>query len=153
MNNTQLQAVGGSAYRVFDSLSRRAVTNQEGIPDAGYDMVFRAMPLWTFHVYDGVLSANGEADGTSTSDMELLIPDTHAIFLPDPDETWEGLIDGSEVVAENVMAYGGREAQGFTNWATRVIDPPGFELKFLDNYLPVLYVPTCVAYGDITTGT
>jgi hypothetical protein len=150
-NNTGLQNIGGEAYRVFDSLSRRQVTSREGIPDTGFDVVFRAMPLWTFHVYDGVLSATseyGNTDGTSTSETDLLIPDDYAIFLPDPDDTWEGLIDGSEVIRENVLASG-REVQGFHAWATPVIDPPGQELKFLDNYLPVLYVPNCVAYGNV----
>jgi hypothetical protein len=124
------------------------MSSAEGIPDAGFDVKFRALPLFTFHVYDGVLSADGDTDGTSTSDMEKLIPDDYAIFLPEVDNSWFGLIDGSEVIAENVMASG-REAQGFATWSTRVIDPPGFELKFLDNYLPVLYVPTCVGYGYV----
>jgi len=147
-NNTGLQDIGGQAYRVFDSLSRRGNKSAEGIPDAGFDVVFRAMPLWTFHVYDGVLSVDGATDGIEVAENTLLIPDDYALFLPDPDDTWEGLIDGSEVIAENVLATG-REVQGFANWATRIIDPPGFELKFLDNYLPVLYVPTCVAYGNV----
>jgi hypothetical protein len=149
-NNTGIRAIGGEAYRVFDSLNRRPGTSKEGVPDAGFDVVFRAMPLWTFHVYDGVLSSDGEIDTTTVAGTSKLVPTDYAIFLPDPDDDWEGLIDGSEVIAENVMASG-REVQGFANWATRVIDPPGYELKFLDNYLPVLYVPTCVAYGYVGT--
>ena len=147
-NNTGIQNIGGQAFTVFGSLNRRSGTSKEGIADAGFDVVFRAMPLWTFHVYDGVLSSDGELEGTSTTDTSKLIPSDYDIFLPDPDDTWEGLIDGSEVIRENVMASG-REVQGFNAWATPIIDPPGQELKFLDNYLPVLYVPSCVAYGYI----
>lgn len=147
-NNDALQELGGQSVTVFESLTSRSMKSAEGIPDAGFDVKFRALPLFTFHVYDGVLSADGDTDGTSTTDMEKLIPDDYAIMLPEVDNTWFGLIDGSEVIAENVMAAG-REAQGFATWSTRVIDPPGFELKFLDNYLPVLYVPSCVGYGYV----
>lgn len=148
-NCTKLHTIGGDAYRIFDSMTRRELKSKEGIPDSGFDVVFRALPLFTFHVYDGVLSADGRTDGTSTTDMTLLVPDNYAIFLPDPDD-WEGLIVGTEVIGETVVAAP-REAVGFTSWATRVIDPPGFEMKFLDNYLPVLYNPQCIAYGYVGT--
>ena len=147
-NNTGLKAIAGTSMTVFESLSRRTVEiSKEGIPDAGFDVQFRALPLFTFHVYDGVLSADGDVDGTSTSEMEDLIPDDYAIFLPEPSD-WEGLVEGTEIIAENVLSSG-RVAQGFANWATRVIDPPGYELKFLDNYLPVVYTPTCIGYGYV----
>lgn len=149
-NNTGVQNIGGDAFTVFNSLDRRSGKSLEGIPDAGFDVVFRAMPLWTFHVYDGVLSSDGKTDGIAVADTSKLIPDDRAIFLPDPSDEWAGLIEGSEVVRQNVMASGS-EATGFYSWATPMIDPPGQELKFLDNYLPVLYQPRCVAYGDTST--
>lgn len=149
-NNIGLKGIGGDAFTVFSSLGRglRQNMSREGIKDAGFCVVFRAIPLFMFHVYDGVLSSDGEMDGPSVAENALLIPDNRAIFLPDPDPEWEGLIDGSEVVLPETHgeAY---VAQGFATWATRVIDPPGYELKFLDNYLPVLYIPTCVSYGDV----
>lgn len=146
-NNTALQAIGGTAYKTFDFMSRREGRSKEGIQDAGFDVEFRAMPLWRFHVYDGVLATN-EDDGTSTSDTAKLVPTDYAIFLPDPDGDWEGLVDGSELVRENEWVAP-IEVQGFHSWATPIIDPPGQELKFLDNYLPVLYNPRCVAYGYV----
>ena len=147
-NNTRLHAIGGDAYRVFDSLKARMGKTNEGIQDTGFDVVWRALPLFTFHVYDGVMSSDGVVEGISLQDTTPLIEPNHIICTPEPDDTWEGLIDGSEVVASNVLDAG-REIQGFGNWSTRVIDPPGWELKFLDNYLPVLYVPRCIAYGNV----
>lgn len=149
-NNLGLQKIGGDAFTVFHSLTKRMEMSRENIQDAGFDVVFRALPLFTFHVYDGVLSVDGEQDGPDIDQNELLIPNDRAIFTPEPDMEWEGLIDGSEMVLPNPHdeSY---MVQGFGNWATRVIDPPGYEMKFVDNYLPVLYVPTCVAYGNVGT--
>lgn len=149
-NNTGIRTVGGDAFTVFNFLDHRPVKSREGIQDAGFDVEFRALPLFRFHVYDGVLSADGRLDGTSTTDTNKLVPTDYAIFMPEPDDEWHGLIDGSEVIRENVLASG-RDVQGFHSWATPVIDPPGQELKFLDNYLPVLYIPTCIAYGFVGT--
>lgn len=148
-NNNVLRNVAGDAFEIFEFMTQRSGTSAEGIRDAGFTVRFRAMPNYLFHVYDGVLSADGETEGTSTSVMEKLVPSNYVIFLPEPDDTWHGLIDGSELVRENEMVATPTEAQGFYAWATPIIDPPGQELKFLDNYLPVLYVPNCVAYGFV----
>ncbi len=45
MNNTDLQAKGGSSFRVFDSFTTREIkTTDGGSRQQGYDVVFRAMP-------------------------------------------------------------------------------------------------------------
>lgn len=105
-NNTNIRTIGGDAFTVFNSLNRRSGQSIEGIPDAGFDVVFRSMPLWTFHVYDGVLSSDGVTEGIAVADTAKLVPDNYAIFLPDPSDEWAGLIEGSEVIRENVMASG-----------------------------------------------
>ena len=152
LDNTDMQTIGGSAYRVFESLSARNVSSSDGIPDTGYDVVFRSLPLQTFHVYDGVLATGDLAPGsaeTTTANTTEFLGDDDIILAPEPDNTWQGWIEGSEVVAENVLDTG-REVFGFHNWTTRVIDPAGWELKMLDNGLPALYVPDAVAFGNVT---
>ncbi|MGB0762327.1 MAG: major capsid protein [Acidimicrobiales bacterium] len=144
--NTELKNVGGTAYRIFDSLSARQMKSEEGIPDSGFDVVFRGLPLQTFHVYDGVLNVNQNTDSDTVANTSLFIPDNNAIFLPEPSNDWVGWINASEYVKENVMDAG-RQVFGFHSWSTNTIDPAGIELKMLDNGLPVLYVPKCVAYG------
>ena len=148
LNNLGLARVGGDAFTVFSHLEQRGGMSMNGIQDAGHDVIFRALPLFTFHVYDGVLSSDGDADGTSFESTSLLVENNRAIFVPEPDSEWEGLIEGSELVLPEPHAtcY---EQRGFGSWATRVIDPPGFEMKFVDNYLPVLYIPSCVCYGNV----
>tara|TARA_Y100000310_G_scaffold302852_1_gene340633 strand:+ start:342 stop:1496 length:1155 start_codon:yes stop_codon:yes gene_type:complete len=148
LSNTGLQAVGGTAYRIFDSLSARQMKSEEGIPDTGFDVVFRALPLQTFHVYDGVLNVNQLTDSDTTANTSLFVPDTNAIFMPEPSNDWCGWINASEYVKENVMDAG-NQVFGFHSWTTNVIDPAGVELKMLDNGLPVLYVPKCIAYGTV----
>lgn len=150
LNNIGLQNVGGTAYRIFDSMTRRQITSSEGIPDSGFDVVFRALPLWTFHVYDGVLATDVDTPGydeTTAANVSKIIPDNNCIITPDPGD-WCGWLAGSEMVAENLWDSG-TERFGFHNWTTRVIDPAGWELKFLDNGLPALFVPKAVAYPTI----
>lgn len=152
MNNTKLQAAGGTAYRIFETFSSREIRSEEGMPDSGFDVVFRALPLWKFHVYDGVLAAStaneGTVDETTVANTSLLIPDNVAIFMPDPDPEWCGLIEGSEFIMENILDAG-REVYGFHSWMTRDIDPPRLDLKSLDNAIPALFNPKCIAYGTV----
>ena len=146
ITNTDMQAIGGAVEKVWDSLTGRDMTNAEGIPDSGFNVRFRAMPLYQFHVYDGVLSY--QTDGTTTSETAKIIPDNYAIFTPEPSGDWLGLVNGSEYIQENVTDTP-REVFGFANWRTPVIDPPGVELKLLDNFLPKLSIPKAVAFGKV----
>lgn len=148
LNNTSLQNVAGTAYRIFDSLTARAQTSEEGIPDSGFDVVFRGLPLQTFHIYDGVLNVDQRVDSDTNDNSSMFIPDNYAIFMPDPAPDWVGYISASEFVKENVMDSG-KQVYGFHSWSTNTIDPAGVELKMIDNGLPVLYVPKCVAYGKV----
>lgn len=143
--NTEFQAIGGSAYRVFDTMTRAEISPDMASAGA-YSVVFRACPLFQFHVYNGVLSFY--TDGTSTSTTAKIIPDDYAILSPDPDPSWLGLINGSEYVQEDWSSQP-KEVYGFHYWKTPVLDPAGLELKFLDNFLPVPYVPTCICYAKV----
>ena len=148
LSNTSLQNVAGTAYRIFDSLTARKQVSEEGIPDSGFDVVFRGLPLQTFHVYDGVLNVNQSVDSDTAANSSMFIPDNVAVFMPDPAPDWIGYISASEFVKENIMDNG-KQVYGFHSWTTNVIDPAGVELKMVDNGLPVLYVPKCIAFGTV----
>jgi hypothetical protein len=140
MNNTKMQALAGTANRVFESFVPTGIVGPDGIEDTGFTVRFNALPWLTWHVYDGGL----DVDGTFTK----FIGDTHAIFLPDPSSTiWEWY-NGSEVVKENVMAPGD-ERYGLQAWVTSVIDPAGFELKGLDIGMIVPYIPKAIGFGTV----
>jgi hypothetical protein len=150
LNNVGLQNVGGTAYRVFDSMTRRQMSSAEGIPDSGFEVVFRALPLWTFHVYDAVLAPDvdtPEYDETTVANTSKLVPDNNVIITPEPGD-WCGWLAASEMVAET-LNDAPKEQFGFHTWTTPVIDPAGIEYKFLDNGLPALFVPKAIAYGTI----
>ena len=148
LNNTSLQNTAGTAYRIFDSLTARQQSSAEGIPDSGFDVVFRGLPLQTFHIYDGVLNVNQSVDSDTAANSSMFIPDNYAIFMPDPSADWVGYINSSEFVKENIMDNG-KQVYGFHSWTTNTIDPAGVELKMIDNGLPVLYVPKSIAYGKV----
>jgi hypothetical protein len=124
----------------MSSFAPSGYRNADGIEDPGLTVVFRALPWLTWHVYDAGLDVNG----TYTK----FLSDTTAVFLPEPGNDWIEWIEGSEVVAENVLD-GGTERYGLHAWSTRVIDPAGWELKVVDNGIPAPYVPKCIAYGTV----
>lgn len=139
-NNAKIQAIGGSAAPPFQLYGNSGIVGPDGIEDTGQTAIFSAYPMARFHIYDGGLEVNGS--------FEKFIPDNIAVFLPEPDNQWIEFYNGSEIIAENVMAPG-REAFGLSSWVTRTIDPAGFDLKSLDIGIPVLYNPNCVAYGTV----
>jgi len=110
---------------------------------------FRALPWITFHVYDGTLRVGSDTDSTAAADQSLLIPDGKAIICPQPGE-WIGLVEGSEIVAKDVMDQGS-EVKGFEMWKTRCIDPAGWHLKGIDNALPIAFNPDAYFYADVTS--
>lgn len=140
MNNVKLQGLAGTANRVFTTFEPTGQKNDQGIEDTGFTVTFEGLPWLTFHVYDAGL----DVDGTFTK----FIPDTHAIFTPDPSPDWTEFYNGSEIVKENVLAPGS-ERFGLSAWTESTTQPAGFELLGLDIGLPVLYVPAAVAYLSV----
>jgi len=146
--NTKLNSVGGSAYRIFDSLTNRPVEGDNAPTSGAYNVVFRALPQYIFHVYNEGYIANEVVPDfdaqTSTSNFVKYIPDGYVIITPDPGD-WCGSIIGQEPVAENV-ADAGRVVTGFHLWRTREIDPPRYDIKAVHNFAPILPIPSAVYY-------
>jgi hypothetical protein len=140
LNNVKLQALAGTANVVFNTFTPSDLRGPDGIEDTGYEVVLRGIPWLRWHVYDAGL----EVDGT----FAKILANDHCIFLPDPAPDWTEWYEGSEVVGTNVIDPG-TERFGLASWVTRVIDPAGFELKALDVGLPILYIPTAIAYGEV----
>jgi hypothetical protein len=149
MNNTNLQAKGGSAFRTFDSLEWRDMsTMSEGQRRRGFDVRFRGMPWITFHTYDGVLQAGtAVVDSTADADSFLQIPDGVAIMTPSPGP-WLGYAEGQEPVTKT-LASGMEILTGFQTWRRPMLDPSGVELCWLDNFFPIPYVPTAWFYATV----
>lgn len=140
VNNTKVQAQGGSANVVFESLQR--------VASGEFSAVLRAMPWITFHVIDYGLDAwNG-----SSEVFTKLIDDTHAAFFPDPSRRWTQYLEGSEIVTEGPGGVK-QERFGFYPYAYSTHDPSGWELAAVFNGIPALYMPAAVAYGRITGGS
>ena len=140
-SNTGIVNAGGTANTIFNSFTPDATRSPDGVLDTGFTMVLRALPWLTFHIYDAGLVVNGT--------FTKFIPDNKAIFLPDWESDMGEWNEGSDIVAENLLDQG-REVFGFHAWTTRVIDPPGWELKVIDVGIPGLYMPFSVAYGTIS---
>lgn len=142
-NNTSLRSIAGDAFTLFETMTRRTIDPGQRFPDTGYDIVFRAMPNITFHVYNQVYIAGQVSEGrvaqTDFDNISYYIPDNEAIFTPEPG-TWCELIHGSEPVQFNRNETV-RSASGFAVGRNWDIEPPRVELKFLNNAAPVLVEP------------
>jgi hypothetical protein len=140
VNNTKVQAQGGSTNIVFESLRR--------VGAGEFSAVLRALPWVTFHVIDYGLDAwNG-----SSEVFTKLIEDTHAAFFPDPSRRWTQFVEGSEIVTEGPGGLK-QERFGFYPFAYPTHDPSGWKLSAVFNGIPALYMPAAVAYGRITGGS
>lgn len=152
-NNTKLQAVGGSVYRIFDAMSPRTeIDPNQRWPDTGVDIVFRALPQWTFHIYNqvhilGQVSESFAAQ-TDPANISYMIPDNEVIITPEPGD-WCELVAGSEPMQWSILDAP-EVVSGFGTGRDRAIDPPRYDLKFLSNACPVLtqeravYNPTVI---------
>lgn len=152
-NNTQLSAVRGTANRIFDSLTQRPVDTSKGLPaGGGYDIVFGAIPLYTFHVYNGGAAVYGTGESFSaqidSSNFQYFIPDEKVIITPEPSPEWIGMIEGSELYRESVVSEA-KKSSGLTTWSTPTIDPAGVETKILDLFMPIIKEPYACYYADV----
>lgn len=145
--NQWLAQVAGSANTVFESITGQGIKKEETDAADGFVVMFKALPKFKFFVYDGVLNVN-TGDSTSEDDSSLFIPDGYMIGTPRPDTNWLGSAEGSEIVAESYVDPG-KNVTGMHFWKNRTILPPGWDLIGVDNFLPILYVPTAVIYVQV----
>ena len=133
LNNTKVGALAGTANTVFDSDVRDPVTNDRRV-------VLKGLPLFVFHISDGGLSFNGT--------FTKIIPTNKAVFMPTPDPSWVGYLEGSEIVIEYPGATP-TERFGQYFYAEPTTKPAGYELIGVMNGIPKLEVPSCLAIGDV----
>lgn len=137
-NNVKLQKIGGDVYRIWDSVTGNPLQPGEEYPDTGVSIVFRAIPQYTFHIYNqGIVPDLVREDEASQLAATVdLIPDDEVIITPNPGE-WVELIGGSEP-----MQWSQQEAPtvvtGFGVGRAREIDPPRMDLKFWSCQAPAL---------------
>lgn len=154
--NTGLATVAGSANTVFQSISGADMKSDEADAAKGFTVKMKALPLFTFHVYDGVLQVPGYAESQSsfaniisTTNTQKFVPTGKLIGHPSASSAWLGAAEGSEIVAESYVDPG-KHVHGFHTWKNRTILPPGWDLIAVDNWLPILYMPYATVYGTVT---
>jgi hypothetical protein len=145
LNNTAMKGAAGTANTVYESYTRTVFEGPDGQRDTGFVIVFRALPWLRFMVYDAGLDV---FNGTNYV-FQKFFPDGYAAFLPDVDQDWFELQEGSEIVRENLLDPGSVRF-GMASWVEPKTQPGGFEMISLDNAIPVIYVPSCVAYVQVS---
>lgn len=150
--NTTLATMGGTAYRIFDSLNSRPVKEGEPLTSGQYTVSFRALPQYVFHIYNegyvqGVVIPDEESQIVAPA-FQMYLPDGFACMLPEPSRMWVGYATGKDIISENVMANP-QVVTGLKVWRTREIDPSRFVSKFLLKYVPLLFMPRTVFYANV----
>jgi Phage major capsid protein E len=153
-NNTVLQRVGGTAFKVFETFSRREVSPSSVADVNGswstphYYYQFRGMPQMDIHVYDGGITLPSPTDpqvDSTTANWTKFIGDTEVIITPDPSFTdWFDLYDITEVIQEQAET-GPVEVSGFHAWSRRIMQgTAGEELHLLDNFAYAMPIPNAI---------
>lgn len=136
VNNTKVQAQGGTANVVFERLER--------VSAGEFTAVLRGIPWVTWHVVDYGLEV---WDGSAYT-FTKLIPDNKAVFIPEPNPGWVEYIRGGEWVTEG--PNGQKTWQyGFYPFSYPTHEPSGVNLSAVFNGLPSLKRPKAIAYGSI----
>lgn len=149
LNNTKLQAQGGSVNSVFaeyDVLEEYTVgedASGTGMPRKKLKVMratLRARPWLEWLIIDTGL----EVDGTYTKHYD----GTRVTFMIEPDPYWLAMQEGSEPVKENPMAQA-FEAFGFTGWIREWDEPARVELHSLQNSIVECKRPKGIAIGVV----
>ena len=151
--NSVIQAVGGSVYKIFDTLNpAKEIGQGQEFPDTGVTVQFRGLPDYRFHIYNQGYVTPGTsesfADQTSSSNWQPFIPDNKAIITPPPGE-WTQMVEGTELIQWNLREAGSRPVTGFGMGTERAIDPPKTDIKMLYNGAPVITEPYAVYFPTV----
>lgn len=151
--NTQLQAVGGTAYRIFDRWNPNKELTAEGqrFPDTGILVQFRGLPDVNFHIYNQGYVTPGTSESFEDqigANWTPFIPDNYAIMTPPPGD-WVHMIEGSEPAQWNLLQSGSQIVTGFGMGTERAIDPPRTDIKMLYNGAPAPVEPYAVYYATV----
>lgn len=170
VNNTDAQAAGGSAFRVWDRLTQQEVTKMN--PDVGplgsryvITMQLRALPEITIHVYDdGLILPKDLASPSYPSDTEdtydsfsqfvKFMGDDEVLLTPPPSTAsqWMDMYSVREIIQRNYTSQP-EEVYGMAAWSRVKIEPvPSVEFHTLDNYFPAITVPNAVYNPTVVFG-
>lgn len=133
INNTQVKALAGTVntpYDIFDRVGQNDFVGR-----------LRALPWLEWHITDGVLNDGG-------GNTVKIIDDTAAVFMPDIESSWYETLLGSEVVVEYENGPA-TEQFGQYFYARQTTDPAGYDMYALDNHIPSLLNPSCIAYATV----
>jgi hypothetical protein len=152
-NNSVIQAVGGSVYRIFDTLNPATeIGPNQKFPDTGVTVQFRALPDYQFHIYNQGYVTPGTSESfsaqTDLANWNFFIPDNVAIMTPAPSD-WCGVVQGSEPMRWNLKQGATTIVEGFGLGFEDAIDPPRTDVKMLYNGAPVITEPLAIYYATV----
>jgi hypothetical protein len=150
--NSVIQSIGGSVYRIWDTLNPATeIGPNQKFPDTGVTVQFRGLPDYKFHIYNQGYVLPGTGEGFTDqigANWRPFIPDNVAIMTPSPGE-WCGMVQGSEPVQWNLTQAGSVVVEGFGMGFERSIDPPRTDVKMVYNGAPVITEPYAVYYATV----
>ncbi|XZE18809.1 hypothetical protein SH449x_004114 [Pirellulaceae bacterium SH449] len=141
IGNDQIRGLAGIANPPFETL-KVDINNKVAVTMKNVKIAkIVSQPQATFYITDEhVVLDDGE---------QQIVPAGKGIFCGfEPDDGTVAIYEGSEPVAE---FDGGPETlrTGFSSWYVKKSNPTATEVYFLDNAMPVIHVPTAIAFADL----
>jgi len=133
ITNTEVQNLAGSASSPVESFQRD--TDKQT-----FTAVIRGAPWVTWHVTDNGLNLTGT--------FTKLIADTDAVFLTPMDSSVAAYYECPEPVVDPVTNQQSNQF-GEYYYHKLIDDPVSYEFHGRHNGLPVLFVPSAIAYGTV----
>ena len=140
VQNTVLQAEGGSVNSVFLDYEMTQMKNADGKPIGVFQATIRARPWVKWLIVDTGLNFNGA--------YARFWPGNLCTFMCDPDLIQLTMQEGSEVIKESPAAKA-EVAYGFKSWMREWDEPARIEIHALQNCVPELPVPKGVMIGRV----
>lgn len=151
--NTSLRSIQGANYTIYNTFTQKQISPQDAQSSAVYTVVFGGCPFIQFHILNEGLVLNevvpNLANQTSDTNFNLFVPDGKALIVPEANRAWCGLGVGREMIRETVAKDSPRLITGFGTWRTPEIDPARYDVKALDNVVPLLFMPGVVHFADV----
>lgn len=140
LNNTKLQAQGGSVNSVFAEYTRNDMVGPDGNSLGVFVCKLRAIPWLDWLIVDTGL----DIDGTYTP----WYGGTKVTFMINPDPSWLKMVEGSEPVKDNPMAEA-VERFGVWSWLREWDEPARIELHSLQNSIVEVNVPKGIMIATV----
>jgi hypothetical protein len=145
LQNDKVRQLAGTANKAFSTYEMMDVTGPDGNPTGAKGAVLTGLPYYMWHTFDGYLDIY---DLNSASTKVKILDDLFATFTIEIDPSWLAMVEGMEIVKENMIADA-HPVMGGYSWLKELDDTARVELYSVLKVLVELTIPKGVARAKV----